>query len=236
LGRKFLLAFVSLIAGLMVAVLFQSNQKTEARDTRDLWEIRTELKNEQIRTQKLYQQIRETKEILSQYEEESDEEILKTLVESVDDLKEKVGLTEKSGPGIIITLKPIYLDLKMGQAYPTIPPDLINRLLNELKIYGATDIAIENERIINISPVREVGDYTYINNRPVPPLPIEIKAIANDVQKLLDYMEVSVVNDYFAIENIEVVYRQEDNITLPKYDQIIDYSWFNMESQETGES
>ncbi len=236
MGRKMLLAFVSLLAGLMIAVLFQSNQKPETRDTRDLWEIRTELNEEQIKQQNLYKQISEAEEIINQYENEPNTEKIETLKEQVNKLKEKAGLSEKQGKGLVITVKPIFRDIKNGQAYPTIPPELINRLLNELKLYGATDIAIENERIISITPVRAVGDSTYVNNRPVPPLPIDIKVMSKDLEKLMDYMEVNKINDYFAIENIELSYEIEEVITLPKYDMPIDFQWFDSENVETGES
>lgn len=233
--RKILLAFVSLLAGFMVAVLFQSNQKPEVRDTRDLWEIRTELKTEQVRQSNLYRQIRELENMIFQYESEPNTEKVETLKESVEILKEKAGLTEKKGKGVVITLKPIFRDLKLEQTYPTVPSDLMSRLFNELNIYGATDIAVEKERIISVTPVRSVGGHTYINNRPVPPLPIDIYVLAKDAGKLIDYMEVSVINDYFAIENIELTFSEQNEITLPAYDQSIDFSVLNTETKELGE-
>lgn len=224
-----------MLAGFMVAVLFQSNQQPEARDTRDLWEIRTELKSEQVRQSNLYRQIREMENMIYQYESEPNIEKVETLKESVETLKEKAGLTEKIGKGVVITLKPIFRDLKLEQTYPTVPSDLMSRLFNELNIYGATDIAVENERIISVTPVRSVGGHTYINNRPIPPLPIDIYVLAKDVGKLIDYMEVSIINDYFAIENIELTFTEQNEITLPAYDQTIDYSALNTESKELGE-
>ncbi len=219
----------------MVAVLFQSNQKPEVRDTRDLWEIRTELKTEQVRQSNLYRQIRELENMIFQYESEPNTEKVETLKESVEILKEKAGLTEKKGKGVVITLKPIFRDLKLEQTYPTVPSDLMSRLFNELNIYGATDIAVEKERIISVTPVRSVGGHTYINNRPVPPLPIDIYVLAKDAGKLIDYMEVSVINDYFAIENIELTFSEQNEITLPAYDQSIDFSVLNTETKELGE-
>jgi uncharacterized protein YlxW (UPF0749 family) len=235
LKRKMLLSFVSLLAGLMVAVLFQSNQEPEARDTRDLWEIRTDLRSEQIRQQNLYQSIREAEAIIGEYDRETNEEKIETLKETIRELKDKVGLTETKGRGLVISVKPIYQDLQFGQVYPTIPPDLINRLINELNVYGATDIAIVNERIVTLSPIRSVGEYTYVNNRPIPPLPIEIKVLAKDVEKLLDYMQVSKVNDYFVVENLELTYDIQSNLVLPSYDQQIDFKWLESETEETGD-
>ncbi len=232
-----LLAFVSLLAGLMVAVLFQSNQTTEVRDTRDLWEVRTDLREEQLKQQNLYKQIRDAEIIIEQYEGKSDREKLETLKESVNVLKEKAGLTEIKGKGLVIRVNPLYQDLQFGQVYPTVPPELLHRLINELNTYGANNIAIANERYTSITPIRSVNEYTYVNNHPLPPLPMEIKVLASDVEKLLDYMQVSRVNDYFAVENLELEYDIEHNLTLPKYDQSIDFKWLNSaDFDETGES
>ncbi|MRG85488.1 DUF881 domain-containing protein [Salinibacillus xinjiangensis] len=235
--RKVIIAFVSLLIGLMVAILFQSNQQPEDRDTRDLWEIRTELRDKQMDQQNLYDQIREAEQTLEQYQRQSNEEQIETLKKSVEQLKVKAGLTEIDGRGIEIAVEPIFKESLDGQAYPTIPPELLYRLMNELYTYGATDIAIEQERIIDVSPIRVVNGTTYVNNRPLPPVPIKIYVLSRDSQKLLDYMQVSKVNDYFAVENLEISYRVDYHLTLPAYNHPTDLEWIEpVDSEEAGDS
>ncbi|MYL33052.1 DUF881 domain-containing protein [Pontibacillus yanchengensis] len=237
LRSKIIFSFIFALVGFMIAIQFQSNQKPEERDTRDLWEIRTELQEQQKIQQQLYSRITELDEMIQQYEGQSQSEKVATLKQSIVELRKKAGLTEVEGNGINIKVKPIFQDLDSSQSYPTISPALLQRLINELNTYGATDIAIGNERITNISPIRDVNGYTYINNHPIPPLPVDIKVLTQSPKRLLDYMQVSQSKDEFAIENLELSITVEENMTLPKYEQMPRLNHLKVdENTETGES
>ncbi|GAA0495037.1 hypothetical protein GCM10008986_22140 [Salinibacillus aidingensis] len=232
--RKVLIALTALVVGLLGAILFQSNQAHQERDSRDTWEIRTEIREKQEIQESLLQQIREAEQRLDEYQHQNNQEQVELLKESVETLRKRAGLTEVQGEGIKITIEPIMADSDRVQKYPEIPPELLQRLFNELNTYGAKDIAIENERIIQTSPIRDVNGQTYVNNRPIPAVPVEIFVLAEDARELIEYMEVSKVNDYFAVENLGINYQLDFHITLPAYQQRIDFEYIRSAETEEG--
>lgn len=219
----------------MIAIQFQSTQEPTKRDTRDLWEIRTKLQTEQKKQQQLYQQILETEQTIEQYNAKSEEEQLSTLKDSIEALRRKAGLTNLTGSGLVITIHPIFEEMESVQTYPSVNPDLLNGLINELNTYGASNIAIEGERIISITPIRYVNGETYVNNRALPSLPIVIKVLTQNPSRLLDHIQVSKSRDYFVIENLDLQAEIKDSITLPKYEGSINLDPLDVkEPEETG--
>lgn len=234
---QIIFSLIFTLVGFMIAVQFQSTNAPKERDTRDLWEIRTELQKQQKIQQQLYNNISELDKMLDKYEGQSEFEKVATLKQSIEQLKRKAGLTEVTDKGIEIKITPIFQNLDSGQAYPTISPGLLHRLINELNTYGATDIAIANERITNISPIRDVNGYTYVNNHPLPPLPVTIKVLSESPDRLYDYLQVSQSKDDFAIENLELDISKKETVTLPKYEQVLNLNHLQaVDPKETGES
>ncbi|WP_163536720.1 DUF881 domain-containing protein [Gracilibacillus sp. YIM 98692] len=208
--------------GLSIAFLIQTNQKPTEKDTRDLWEIRTSLQEEQMKQQNLYKEIEKSEAMLKLYEEQTEQQQMASLKESIKRLKEQAGLTKKEGTGVILTIEPIFTEENQYE-YPQITADLIHHLVNELNTYGATDIAIGNERIVNISPIRDVNEKVYVNNYSIGSLPIKLYVLSEEPSRLVDYVNVSESLDYFALENMEIHTETVENITLPKYDGAIDF-------------
>lgn len=220
----------------MIAIQFQSTQTPEKRDTRDLWEVRTELQKQQKVQQQLYSKIAELDEMIAKYEGQTQKAKVETLKQSIQELKQKAGLTDVTGEGIVITVTPIFQNIDKEQSYPTVSPELLQRLINELNTYGASEIAVSSERITNVSPIRDVNGHTYVNNHPVPPLPFQIKVLAEDASRLLDYMQVSQSKDDFAIENLELEIEKRKELTLPEYEQVPKLNYLKVDNTETGES
>lgn len=236
LRYKILFSIIFASVGFMIAIQFQSTQNTEQRDTRDLWEVRKELQNQQKIQQQLYNKITELDEMVAQYEGKTQAAKVETLKESIQVLKREAGLTETSGEGIVIKVTPIFQNIGSEQSYPSVSPGLLHRLINELNTYGATDIAISSERITNVSPIRDVNGHTYVNNHPIPPLPITIKVLSENASRLMDYMKVSQSKDDFAIENLELEMSKREELTLPAYEQVPKLKYLEVEKRETGES
>ncbi|WP_157967837.1 DUF881 domain-containing protein [Paraliobacillus sp. X-1268] len=233
---KIILALIFSCIGFMIAIQFQSIQEPKERDTRDMWEIRTQLQAEQETQQELYQQLDELETTLQEYKDNAEQDQINTLMESVEVLKMEAGLTDKTGRGITITINPVFEESNEEQVYPSVTPELLNRLINELNNYGATDIAIGNERYIGVTPIRNVNGETYVNNRALPDIPFVIKVLSNEPERLLDYMEVSQSKDDFSIENMEFDINVEDTVTLPSYDGNIDLEIVELdETNEAGE-
>lgn len=216
------LTIITAILGFMMAIQFQTIKEPVVRDTRDIWEIREDIEHEQQLITELYKEIRTKEETLRKYEEAPYYSKYEGITEQLEELKKKIGLTELNGTGILLTISPSFNQSTIGQPYKTVPPDLLIRLINELYRYKATAVAIDNERIIVTSPIRDVNGKTYINNTPLGPLPIEIKVIAEDAEKLHNQMQVSqIVDEFFALENLELTSTLQQEVTLPAYDEVL---------------
>ncbi|HHY74531.1 MAG TPA: DUF881 domain-containing protein [Bacillus bacterium] len=219
---KVTLTIITAILGFMMAIQFQTIKEPVVRDTRDIWEIREDIEREQQLITELYKEIRTKEETLRKYEEAPYNSKYEGITEQRNELKKKIGLTELKGSGIILKISPSFNQSLVGQTYQTVPPDLLIRLINELYRYKALALAVDNERIIVTSPIRDVNGKTYINNTPLGPLPIEIKVIAENAEKLQNQMQVSqIVDEFFALENLELTSTLEEEVTLPAYDEVL---------------
>ncbi|UOQ43131.1 DUF881 domain-containing protein [Halobacillus salinarum] len=234
---KWIVSFVFLLVGFMVAVQFQTtSEEPEKRETRDQWEVREELLNQQEERQELLVKISEADKVLADYKEESSKKKVDTLKQSIHELEEKIGLSESEGSGVEITIKPIFQESEKGQTYPAVSPELLSKLINELNMFGAQEIAIGNERLTNLSPIRDVNGFTYVNNRPLPPLPVKIHVLSKNPKKLLDYIEASQSKDFFAIENLGIEANSNPSLVLPKYEDPLKLEYLQEnKKKETGE-
>nr|MBA5587433.1 DUF881 domain-containing protein [Anaerobacillus isosaccharinicus]QOY38659.1 DUF881 domain-containing protein [Anaerobacillus isosaccharinicus] len=208
-------AIVTTIIGFMIAIQFKTTKEPVVRDTRDILQLRQDLRVEKERQQELNQEIEKQFLLLSQLQEQ--ENIEDVMIDALNDLKERSGLTPVSGEGIILEIKPMYTDY--GFIPQTVPPHLLRILINELNIYNARDIAIGNQRIISTSAIRDVNGVTHVNARRIPNLPLRVKVLANDAEKLHHEMIVSQSVEYFAIENLSLTSTPINFTTLPGYDQ-----------------
>lgn len=96
------------------------------------------------------------------------------------------GLTDVKGPGIIVTLNdskiPLPPDMPPGALGAT-PPNIIHdtdigQVVNELKAAGAEAIAVNDQRLVAVSPIRCAGPTVFVNNTPQTP-PYVIKVIGD---------------------------------------------------------
>ncbi|CQR47787.1 hypothetical protein BN1058_02117 [Paraliobacillus sp. PM-2] len=234
LKSKIIVSILCIFIGFMIAIQFQTTSSSKQRETRDLWEVRAQLQEEQQQQQLLYQQLDKLEVVLEEYQDQSEQEQVAALQNSIQELKKKAGLVEKTSDGVKITIDGIFIDSPYAQEYPTVSPELLNRLLNELNTYGAKDIAIENERIVTTSPIRYVNGETYVNNHALPDLPIEVYVLSDNPQRLMDYMEVSQSKDDFSIENMSMQFTLIEEMTLPAYQERINFDLVEV-NEETGE-
>ncbi|WP_163579686.1 DUF881 domain-containing protein [Gracilibacillus saliphilus] len=230
------IGIVCLLIGLMIAILFNTNHHTVDRDTRDTWEIRTALLEEQKIQQNLYMEIAEAEQTLQEYQEQTEHQQIESLKNSIHELREQAGLTEKSGQGIIISLEPMFLE-EDYQEYPKINAELLQLLINELNAAGAIELAVESQRVINITPIRDVNGNIYVNNSSIGELPTKIYVLTNDSEEIINHLEVSEIGDYFALENVTMNISEQSDIILPEYDEQIDLQDVDIvEVPEEGES
>ncbi|MDQ0227081.1 DUF881 domain-containing protein [Metabacillus niabensis] len=210
------------IFGLMLAIQFQTIKEPIVRDTRDMWELRDDLKEEQQLQVKLLSEIRKYDEIIETYKLEENENPEAALKETLNVLKEEAGLTEVEGPGVIITIDRLFSEDILGMELDNISPDLLKRLINELNSYDAEEISIQGRRLINSTVIRDINGQTKMDNYSLNTYPIEIKVISENAEKLYNRMNASTTDEDFAIDNLKLTISEPiDTITIPAYDDTI---------------
>jgi uncharacterized protein YlxW (UPF0749 family) len=205
------------IIGFMLAVQFQSTNEPEERETRDIWELRSAIDEKKEEQRMLNNEIQKYEALFRNYEKDDHIDRIKAMSINLSELKERAGITEIEGRGIVITIDKMFSEELLGQPPGKIYPELISRLVNELNMYGAEEIAIDNQRIVNQTAIREVKNETYINEQPLSPLPIKIFITSQDAERLKNEMIVSQSMDDFARENLQLIISDPQEVTLPAY-------------------
>jgi uncharacterized protein YlxW (UPF0749 family) len=220
-GKNFIFMGITMIVGFMLAVQFTTTNEPDERDTRDLWELREAIETEQEQQQELNDEILNYERLLDKYEQVGEADKMDVMKEALSELKKEAGLTEISGQGIKMVIEPLFGEELLGQAVGDVYPELLRRLINELNMYGANEMSIGGERIITRSPIREVNGQTYVNDKLLAPLPIEINVLTDNAEKLHNQMVVSQSMDDFAEENFRLRLVPVREVTLPPYDEHI---------------
>nr|WP_204414660.1 DUF881 domain-containing protein [Bacillus tianshenii] len=206
----------------MIAVQFQTVQQPDIRDTRDTWELRSDLKREQEIQSQIIQEIRKYENTIQEYTKEQKTSKEAALRDTLEELKKDAGLTEVSGPGIRMTVKPLFGEDILGEVQENISAELLRRFVNELNSYDSEEISIAGQRIVNNTVIREINGRTKVNNAWIPNANFEIVVITDDPTKMYNRLQVSRAMDEFAIENLLLeVSTPINHVTVPAYDEAI---------------
>lgn len=236
--KKLSFTFITVVIGFMIAVQFQTVKEPVVRDTRDTWQLREDLLKEKELQLKLLREISSNEEKIAQYETKRKQSKEQVLRETLEELRMEAGLSEVTGPGIILTIEPVYEELLLGKQVDSISPDLLKRLVNELNMYDAQHISIDGRRVINTTVIRDINRETMIDGYALNRLPIEIKVIAENAQtadKLFNRMQVSKSAEEFFIDNLRVkVHKPEDPVTVPAYDDALRIRYMEPVKPEEG--
>jgi uncharacterized protein YlxW (UPF0749 family) len=221
LERKKLVQFtlIAAIIGFMLAIQLQTTKRPVVRDTRDIWDLRKDLKQEQELTRHLLLEIRRHDEKIESYQQSRSANQEAALEETVRELRKEAGLTDVSGPGLVITIQPFASDDYTGEVAYTVSPELLKRFINELNMYGAKEIAVADERITNTTAIRDVNGITKVGKSSLSSLPIQVKVLADDVALLHNRLMASTIGDDFIIENLQMIVSEPmETVVIPKYE------------------
>ena len=141
------------------------------------------------------------------------------LQSELNEYEQKIGLTDVTGEGVIITLT----DTDM-QSYSY--NNLVD-FVNELKYAGATAISINDCRIIATTEIVEISKrYILLNGDQRVSSPYVIKAIGNK-QKLVDTLRLKDEGyiDLYSNADYDVKMEESNNITINKYDKNINFEY-----------
>lgn len=215
------LIIIAIILGFMLAIQFKSVNEPVIRDTRDQWELREALLKEKEFHSRLLSEIRSNEEKLAKYETEWKQSREQALKETIDELKKSAGLTKVTGPGIVMQIQPIFSDYQPGMEKTVISPELLQRLMNELNMYGAKEVSVAGQRVVNTTVIREINGETKIDGFSLRHFPLEIRVITENEQiaeKLYNRMQVSQAIESFYIDNLIVeILKPESPIEIPPY-------------------
>ncbi|MGG3738693.1 DUF881 domain-containing protein [Aeribacillus pallidus] len=224
-GKCIHFTIITIIIGFMLAIQFQTVQHPDVRDTRDIWELREALLKEKELQSNLIKEIRSQEEKMAKYESERKQSKEQALRETLEELKAEAGLTDITGPGVILTIEPLHEELLFGYEVPQVSPVLLQRLVNELNKYEAEHISIADQRVINSTVIRDINGETKVNGQSIDQMPLEIKVVTKDfpsAEKLYNLVKVSRVVEEFFIDNLQVhVSEPLTSITVPAYNQTL---------------
>ncbi|PYZ97931.1 hypothetical protein CR205_04870 [Alteribacter lacisalsi] len=230
-SRTGIFTLATLIIGFMTAVLFQTTNEPEIRDTRTMMELRQELTSEREKQQELTEEVSRHESMLEELKVSGDPE--QVLEDALFGLREKAGLTEVSGQGIIVEIKPYFTQHYEGGAIRSVPAPLMRMLINELNIYGAKDIAVGSQRIVSTTPIRNVQGITHVNSRRIASFPLQVRVLADNPEQLYHYMMTSTVKEFMQYENLEMSITQVSDLTLPGYDQTLQVRYMRSVKEES---
>ncbi len=210
----------------MIAIQFQSLQESEeevqVRDTRDVRELREQLKQSQDRRIQLSNEIDKLNQLAVEYEETltNRDNVSGVLENQINELKEIASLSEINGDGVIIRIESL-VDEEFLQVDDFTPPvELFRFLLNEVRSFGGSEIAVGTERVLTTSAFRDVNGVPQLNYKRVQPLPLDIFVISDDPEKLHNELLVSASVEEFEAFGYALTFQMEENMTLPSYEQI----------------
>jgi len=230
---------ISLVIGFLIAVQFQTVQQPAGRDTRDIWDIRQELLAQLEQQSVLLSQIQVQDKTIRQYDDDKEASNEQALMETVQALEKESGLTSMEGPGITIALEPVMEELLMGGLSGEITPDLLKRLVNQLYHFDAKYIAVDGQRLITTSVIRDINGNTTVNRLPLADLPVEIHVVTKnwqDAEKIYNRMQGSALIEEFFIDDIRLtVNNPVRNLTIPAYEDTIHVRSMEPVSIEEGE-
>lgn len=187
-------------------------------------ELRTELANWKQKYEETVQQYDATQKKIDEYKTKKENNV-ETAVLVHDELEQSnilLGKTDLMGEGIEITIKETQED-----EYSRVKDSDLITIVNALKYAGAEAISINEERIINMSDIVDIGSsFIKINGQRIL-APYVIKAIGNKA-----YLESSLLGNGGAAEQIkkmghEVQITQNDNVLIKKYNGDINYKYIS---------
>ncbi|MEH7177266.1 DUF881 domain-containing protein [Neobacillus vireti] len=217
---------ISAVIGFMIAIQFQTVKEPVERDTRDLWQLREALLHEKELQSELLSEIRSIEEKLQAYESKQKQSKEQALRDTIQELKIEAGLTEIQGPGLTLRITPILEEIQIGEPiFSGVSPELLKRLLNELNMYDAKYVSVDEQRIINTTVIRDINNETKIDGHALTSLPIDVKVVVDNLEtaeKLYNQIKASKATEEFFIENLKLIISEpKSEITIPAFDHSI---------------
>ena len=143
----------------------------------------------------------------------------------INDGNKIIGLTEVTGPGVIITVADSDIDSStVINANDLLVHDKdILKIVNELKNAGAEAISINGQRVILTTSIICGGNIININGERIGS-PFEIKAIGSP-EALANLSRPGGWLNNLEDSGIKVSFKKSNNITIPKYSGVLNFKF-----------
>jgi len=227
LSAQLSITFVSLILGLALAAQFKNVQRVGGSvSLQRTQELTRQVQKLEQENDALEARIKEYEERIREFENaiQSEGQSNKLIYEELERTRMLAGLVDLQGPGVVVTVNVKYVN-EWGQdaIVQNVRYDDLLKLVNELNAAGAEAIAINDERIIATTEIRNAGNYIVISTNRYS-APFEIKAIGNpDTLEAALKLLGGVADDLGVYLQINI--KRVDNIRIPKYKGTFQYKF-----------
>jgi uncharacterized protein YlxW (UPF0749 family) len=223
---------VALVSGALFVVSAESSGGTDLRPGRydDLAAL-TEA--EADRAAALQKRVADLTADVRDLTEQVDDDAVQHYQEQAADLEDPAGLTQRRGPGVVVTLSDApeeVIDAATGDKNPLVVHQQdIQAVVNAMWKGGARAVVLQGQRIVTTTGIKCEGNSVVIQGVPYPQ-PYVIEAVG----------DVGDLSDAIASDRYLQVYREqsddpaiavgwdldiEDDITAPAYDGLLDLSY-----------
>lgn len=216
---------IGIMCFILVTIMFIQFRTVDKTDISGVEEMReTELREALVEWKKKYEETNtkyeDTMNKINEYKEkkESNQEATELLEKELENSNMILGKTTVEGEGVIITLQSgTTKDTDdIEQSADIVAQDLI-QLVNELRYAGAEAISINDERVINMTDIVDIGTkYILVNsNRVTSPYVIKVIGDKKYLQSALN-----IKNGYVDLKTSEgknVQVEEKNNIKILKY-------------------
>ncbi len=224
---KIVIMLVCMLLGLMLAAQFKNVQNVGGNvSLQRAQELTSQIQklNQDIASQENL--IQELEDRLLEYENAAQDagKLNDAMYRDLERARNLAGLTELEGAGVVVTVNMISFQEggESGIIRNVYHEDLL-MLVNELNAAGAEALAINDERIIATTEIRDAGDYIVINTNRYS-APFEIKALGNPDTLEASLMLLGGIADTLG-EELEIKIRKENSIRIPKYNSSIQFDY-----------
>lgn len=174
-------------------------------------ELREALANWKQEYQDVNKELQSSKNKIKEYQDKiaSNDEAGELLEEEYKNAKMLLGLTDVQGTGVIITLT--------DNSEAKFTSEKLMDLINELNSAGAEAISINDQRIVSMTDIVDVGDFIMTNGKRLTS-PYTVKAIGDST-----YLQsaLSIKNGYldkYKIDGYTMSITTENNVIINKYE------------------
>lgn len=217
---------VCLVAGLLIATTREVSHGNEIRaaDSTRLSDLVRQAQTEVDRAARTRDELAAQVEELQETAAGTDTRVAEVLTESRA-LADAAGLTELSGRGVVVTLTDAPRDADGKYPAGASPDDLVvhqqdvQSVLNALWAGGAEAVAMQDQRIVNTSAPRCIGNTLLLHGRTYSP-PYVVTAIGDPARlaaTLANEPGIKMFKQYAVRYGLGYTQQQSDALTVPAY-------------------